>query len=65
MTGVQTCALPISIEKHLLKTISLPINWFNISNLKKIHKDMFFDVWDWAGTFRTSQTIPGVFPYQI
>ena len=41
------------------------MNWFNISNLKKIHRDMFFNVWDWAGTFRTSQTISGVLTYQI
>ena len=33
--------------------------------LQKIHYDMFFDVWDWAGTFRTTQTIPGLELYQI
>jgi len=54
-----------AIEKYLLKSVSLPINWFDISNLKKIHKDMFFNVWDWAGTFRTTQTNFGISPYQI
>ena len=54
-----------AIEKHLMKSIKSPLNWFNIINLKKIHKDMFHDVWEWAGTFRITQTIPGVKPYQI
>jgi fido (protein-threonine AMPylation protein) len=26
---------------------------------------MFHDVWDWAGKFRTTQTCPGIKPYQI
>lgn len=54
-----------AIEKHLMKSINSPLNWFNITNLKKIHNDMFHDVWDWAGSFRVTQTIPGVKPYQI
>jgi Fic-DOC domain mobile mystery protein B len=54
-----------AIEKYLLKSIGLPLDWFNITNLKKIHKDMFDDIWDWAGLFRQTQTIPGIKPYQI
>ena len=54
-----------AIEKYLIKSIKPPINWFNLANLKKIHKDMFYDVWNWAGSFRTTQTIPGIKPYQI
>ncbi len=33
--------------------------------LQKIHYDMFHDVWDWAGKLRTTQTCPGIKPYQI
>lgn len=50
---------------HLLKPIDLPQLWFNIAMLQKIHRDMFFDVWDWAGKFRTTQTRPGIKPYLI
>ena len=50
---------------HLMKSINLPQQWFNIPMLRKIHRDMFSDVWDWAGKFRTTQTNPGIEPYQI
>ncbi len=52
-------------SKHLLKSIRLPKQWFNVPTLQKIHYDMFFDVWDWAGKFRKTQTSPGIKPYQI
>lgn len=28
-----------------------PVNWFKINTLKKIHQDMFGEVWHWAGIF--------------
>lgn len=52
-------------RKYLLKSVGPPQNWFNVPMLQKIHHDMFFDVWNWAGKFRTTQTIPGIEPYQI
>lgn len=54
-----------AVSKYLLKAISPPKKWFNTSTLKKIHYDMFCDVWDWAGEFRNTQTIPGMPSYQI
>lgn len=33
---------------------------FNLSFFRKLHKDMFGDVWSWAGEFRTTQTSIGV-----
>ncbi len=65
LNRVEAENISYAIEKYLLKSVSLAANWFNISNLKKIHKDMFVNVWDWAGTFRISQTNFGIFPYQI
>lgn len=50
---------------YLLKSIGLPHQWFNILTLQKIHRDMLFDVWDWAGKFRTTQTSIGIEPYRI
>lgn len=51
--------------KYLMKNVSIPQLWFKVTELKKIHKEMFFDVWDWAGNFRTIQTNLGVKPYMI
>ena len=51
--------------KYLMGPVGQPQHWFNISMLQKIHYEMFFDVWDWAGKFRTTQTIPGVNPHNI
>jgi Fic-DOC domain mobile mystery protein B len=33
---------------------------FNLSFFRKLHYDMFGDVWSWAGEFRTTQTSIGV-----
>lgn len=52
-------------SKYLLRSIRQPQQWFNVPFLQKIHYDMFHDVWDWAGKFRTTQTCPGIKPYQI
>ncbi|MBF5058793.1 mobile mystery protein B [Candidatus Neptunochlamydia vexilliferae] len=54
-----------AIDKYLIKAVKLPQSWFNVPTLNEIHRAMFFDVWDWAGKFRTAQTIPGLKPYQI
>lgn len=65
LNRVEAENISIAIEKYLIKSINSPVNWFNISTLKKIHKEMFKDVWDWAGSFRKTQTIPGSKPFQI
>ena len=54
----------VEAEKYLMKSVSQPQNWFTVSFLQKIHYDMFFDVWSWAGVFRQAQTVPGIDPYQ-
>lgn len=33
---------------------------FDLSFFRRLHKDMFGDVWNWAGEFRTTQTSIGV-----
>lgn len=32
-----------------------PVQWFNEGNLKKIHEDMFGDIWSWAGVYYTGK----------
>jgi Fic-DOC domain mobile mystery protein B len=54
-----------AVHKYLGKTVPPAEKWFTVSQLKKIHSDMFSEVWDWAGKFRTTQTIPGIPPYLI
>jgi Fic-DOC domain mobile mystery protein B len=51
--------------KYLMKPVGIPQKWLNIPMLQKIHYKMFYEVWDWAGKFRTTQTTPGIDPYQI
>ena len=65
LNNVEAENISSAISKYLLKAIAPPERWFNISFLQKIHRDMFCDVWDWAGKFRTTQTHPGIEPYQI
>jgi len=52
-------------SKYLGRQIGLPKKWFTVSFLQEIHREMFGDVWDWAGNFRRIQTVPGIAPYKI
>lgn len=65
LNKVEAENISIAIDKYLLKPIDLPQHWFNLSTLKKIHRDMLSNVWEWSGNFRTTQTSIGVEPFQI
>lgn len=65
LNSVEAENISTAVEKYLLKSNRSHLEWFNLTSLQNIHKDMFCDVWDWAGLFRTTQTIPGVRPFQI
>jgi len=51
--------------QYLMKSVNKPKLWFHLAELKNIHKKMYFDVWDWAGIYITTQTLPGVKSYLI
>jgi Fic-DOC domain mobile mystery protein B len=55
----------LAMKKHILRQRRPVHTWFRVSTLKKIHHDMFCDVWDWAGVYRKSNTNIGVRPYKI
>ena len=38
---------------------------FDTQFLQKLHKEMFYNVWSWAGEFRTTQTSIGIEAVQI
>lgn len=44
---------------------SLKKDLLSISGLKKLHKKMFEDTWEWAGSFRLKETNIGVSPANI
>ncbi len=46
--------------RYTLTSSTLKKTEFNLSFFRKLHKDMFGDVWSWAGEFRTTQTSIGV-----
>jgi Fic-DOC domain mobile mystery protein B len=52
-------------RKYLRGTVADPKNWFNVFELKAIHRTMFSDVWEWAGSFRKSVTSIGIKPNLI
>ncbi len=44
-----------TLNPSKLKNVTFDLNFF-----RKLHKEMFGDVWSWAGEFRTTQTSIGV-----
>jgi len=52
-------------RKYLQKPIDNLQNWFQVKELKTIHRAMFGSVWEWAGTYRKSITSIGIRPHLI
>jgi len=52
-------------KKYLLSSVEKIEKWFNPGVLKKIHRAMFGQIWEWAGIYRTSQTNIGTKPNLI
>lgn len=52
-------------KKYLTKRTLNSKEWFHTEQLKKIHRDMFGDVWEWAGKYRRSTTSIGINPALI
>ncbi|HEY5234584.1 MAG TPA: mobile mystery protein B [Rhabdochlamydiaceae bacterium] len=65
LNNVEAENISNAASTHLLKSVSAPEHWFKGPFLQKLHYDMFRDVWEWAGKFRTTQTCPGIKPFQI
>lgn len=51
--------------KYLSKPVHSPLKWFEPTTLKKIHKEMYGNVWEWAGEYRKETTSIGIKPYMI
>ena len=49
-------------EKKLVKTRNVILSE---NFLKKLHKQIFGSIWDWAGKYRTTERNIGIPPYQI
>jgi len=54
-----------AVLKYLVKQPTRRSARFDLAWLKKLHTEMFGDVWDWAGAFRQAESNIGSRPYQI
>lgn len=52
-------------RKYLRIPVPDPKKWFNVEELKMIHRAMFGNVWEWAGKYRKSMTYIGIKPALI
>jgi Fic-DOC domain mobile mystery protein B len=52
-------------RKFLRGAIDPPQNWFRVDELQNIHREMFKNVWEWAGKYRKSMTSIGIKPNLI
>jgi Fic-DOC domain mobile mystery protein B len=51
--------------EYWLFSISSPVNFLTIDFMKLLHRKMFEDTWEWAGTFRNTEKNIGVEPLKI
>lgn len=51
--------------RHLTRRKNPKRSWLTEEFVRRLHRDMFAAVWDWAGTYRVAQTNVGVAPSAI
>lgn len=54
-----------AIRKYLFRSGRRLELWFSPTVLRKIHREMLCDVWEWAGQYRKASTNIGSSPYLI
>ena len=54
-----------AIKKYLIKKPTKRMAPFTLTWLKKLHREMFGDVWTWAGKIRQTEKNMGLKPFQI
>ena len=52
-------------RKHLRRRKNVDRAWFTERFIRELHRDMFCDVWEWAGNYRETEFNIGVKPYLI
>jgi len=52
-------------DRHLSRRKNPDASWLDEPFLRKLHADMFGDVWSWAGTYRQVELNIGVGPHRI
>ena len=65
--AVELESIAQAYNKHIYRARRKKSNgeWFTEEFIRKVHFDMFGNIWDWAGKYRNSLTNIGVEPYQI
>ena len=52
-------------SKYFSRSLNNKNKWFTLAFLKKVHLEMFGNIWDWAGIFRKTFTNIGTKPHLI
>ena len=65
LNRVESENIMAATQKFLRNKVEDPKNWFDLKTLKTVHRAMFGEVWDWAGSYRTSTTSIGIQPHMI
>lgn len=65
LNRVETENISAAQQKYLSSPVHNPMKWFEPLTLRKIHKEMYGNVWEWAGLYRKELTSVGIKPYLI
>jgi Fic-DOC domain mobile mystery protein B len=65
LNRVESENIMTATQKFLRNKIDDPRTWFDLKTLRTVHRAMFGEVWEWAGSYRTSITSIGVRPHMI
>jgi Fic-DOC domain mobile mystery protein B len=47
-------------NRHLKRRKNPDRTWLTDAYIRRVHRDMFDELWSWAGTYRTSNVQPGI-----
>ncbi|NGX61420.1 MAG: hypothetical protein K940chlam9_00905 [Chlamydiae bacterium] len=65
LNAVEAANIQKAIRKYLGTRKRNLLTWFSVKNINQLHKEMFGEVWTWAGKYRTTQKSVHLTPFLI
>lgn len=65
LNAVETENILSALNEHLRPRKRRPAAWFTEDYIRKVHRDMFDQVWEWAGRYRDAELNIGVPAFRV
>ena len=65
LNAVEAENILLALDRHLSRRKPQDAGWLDEAFVRRLHKDMFSNVWEWAGLYRNRELNIGVAPHRV